>query len=257
MKEFLFLLKERNEVLYYFGLICLIAAVGCLVLSKVSTLQVLGTSAWFKPFKFFLSSAVFVWSMGWYLHYLGQSPGIQWYSWGMVVLLGFENLYILLQAHRGITSHFNISTPAFASLWGLMAVAAVGISVWTALVSVRFFTEAFPALPVAYLWGIRLGLIVFVIFSLQGLAMGARMAHSVGGPDGGPGLPIVNWSTLHGDLRVAHFMGMHALQVLPLLGFYVLRKPLLIVVAGLFYMGITIGVFVQAILGKSLISFNE
>jgi hypothetical protein len=245
-------LKTRNEPLFYFGLVCLLAAAVCLVLTKVSQTQVAGTSAWYKPFKFFLSSTIFVWSMGWYLHYLDASNAVYWYSISMILFLGFENVYIIIQAAQGQLSHFNVSTTLYASLWSLMAAAAVGISLWTAVIGIQFFTNDFSELPKAYVWGIRLGLIIFIIFSMQGLAMGARMAHTVGAPDGSPGLPVVNWSKRYGDLRIAHFLGMHALQVLPLVGFYLIKNVRGIIVLGIFYAGIVTFTFIQALMGKPM-----
>ena len=67
--------------------------------------------------------------------------------------------------------------------------------------------------------GLRLGLFLFLLGSAEGGIMIAQRAHTVGVADGGAGLPLVNWSTQGGDLRIAHALGLHALQLLPLAGF--------------------------------------
>jgi hypothetical protein len=88
-------------------------------------------------------------------------------------------------------------------------------------------------------------------------------AHSVGVADGGPGLPILGWSTVGGDYRVAHFLGLHAMQVLPLLAFVLMRfgrglskivRSRLLWIASLFYGGVVFITFWQAGRGQSVIA---
>ncbi len=81
----------------------------------------------------------------------------------------------------------------------------------------------------------------------------------MGAEDGGPGLPVVGWSTTGGDLRVAHFFGLHALQVMPLLGFLlgglraawlgVRHRLALVWAAGFAYLGLVLLLAWQALRG--------
>jgi hypothetical protein len=256
MQLFLILLREQNPLLFYFGLVCGLFALGCLWLTQRSQALVMGANAWYKPFKFFLSTIIFVWSMGWYLRYLADSQSaITAYSWGMVILFTLEDGYILIQAARGQRSHFNSSTLWYARMYAFMALAAVGISLWTAYIGIRFFEQDLAMLPVAYKWSIRWGLLLFVIFSMEGLAMGSRQRHTIGSADDGPGLPVVNWSTQYGDLRIAHFVGMHALQVVPLLGYYLLRSAWSAGLTALLYGSLATFLFVRALQAKPLFRF--
>ena len=101
-----------------------------------------------------------------------------------------------------------------------MLLAITVLVIWTGYFSILFFSRKVPGLGKSYLWGIRLGMLTFVIFALSAHIMASSTGHTVGAPDGSPGLPFVNWSITHGDLRAAHFFGMHALQLLPIVSFY-------------------------------------
>ena len=213
-------LRRREPILFGVGALHLVALVIVGLLALVDSRQILGINPWIKPMKFLISSAIFLWSIGWFMEDTKEAiwrRRIVRYSISLAMLI--ENFFILLQAARGTTSHFNVSTPFDGLVFGLMGL----VIIYNTLVMMLFLSILRTDTPqqyAGYLWGIRMGVLIFIIASWQGFVMVANNAHTVGAPDGGPGLPFVNWSTTAGDLRIAHFVGLHALQALPLLGLW-------------------------------------
>ena len=247
--NFIETLEYRNGPLFYFGLICFVLAIVFLLLTKTSTIQLTGVNAWNKPFKFSVSIMLYSWSMAWYCYYL-PSFNVTLFNWAVIILLGYELSYIAIQAGRGQLSHYNNSTPFYLLLFQLMGLAATLVTLYTAYVGILFFRNDLPDLSLAYLWGIRWGIVIFVIFSFEGALMGGRMAHTVGGKDGGIGIPLLKWSLKSGDLRVAHFIGMHALQVLPILACYLIKNTMAIFIVSALYGLLALYTLIQALNGK-------
>lgn len=256
MMSFINELRERNETLFYFGFICLIVSILFLILTKTSTTQVYGVNAWYKPFKFAFSTLTFSWAMAWYCYYLPDF-NIKLFNWSTIIFLGFEIIYIAIQASRGQLSHYNLSSGFYSAMYSLMALAATLVTLYTAYVGFLFFKNSFEESPVYYIWAIRLGIVIFVIFSFEGFIMGSRLNHSVGALNDNSNWLIVGWSKTVGDLRVSHFIGMHALQVLPLLSYYILKNSKLTIAIALLYGLIALTTLIQALQGKPLFKANS
>jgi hypothetical protein len=256
MIDFIQNIKLRNETLFYFGLVCLIFSIIFLILAKTTNTHVYGVNAWYKPFKFAFSTLTYAWAMAWYCHYLPDF-NIRLFNWSIIILLGFEVVYIAIQAGKGQLSHYNMSTGFYSAMFSLMALAATLVTLYTAYVGLFFFINSFPNLPKYYLWAIRLGIIIFVIFSFEGFAMGSRLSHSVGALNDNSNWFILGWSKTVGDLRVSHFIGMHALQILPLLSYYCLKNTKLTIGLSILYGLLAFLTLIQALQGKPLIKQNS
>lgn len=224
-------LLARDRVLTLAALVMAVGLVLAAVAAPFDVRTVTGIGPWIKPMKFLLSVAIFLATMAWLMPEVEAAARTRRrLSAVMAGTMVFEIVCIVGQAARGTTSHFNQSTVFDAVVFALMGLAitlntlAVA-GVWWCL------RRDTPPDRTGYLAGVRLGLALFVVGSLQGFVIVANGGHSVPGPDGGPGLPFLNWSVDRGDLRVAHFIGLHALQTLPLLGYLLDRSGGLAVVA--------------------------
>jgi hypothetical protein len=212
-------LHRANPLLSGTGWLNVALAALALALLPLDHRLVTGALVWLKPLKFALSIIAFVWTLAWLLASLPPAAqrSVRRLSWGIAVSMVVEQAIIFGQAARGTTSHYNGSSLLNGVLFGLMGIFIMVntlMSAWALYLAWRYRPQG----PAGYVWGVRLGLLVFLVGSVLGGLMIHLNQHTVGAPDGGPGLPGLGWSTRAGDLRIAHFMGMHALQALPLLG---------------------------------------
>lgn len=253
-----------------------IALIGLVVDPRVIT----GAPAWMKTAKFAISITVYCATLFWLLGFVSGRPRlVPGISWAALLILGVEMALIVLQVLRGTTSHFNQATPFDATVFSIMGGLITMLWLLTLVVAVLLFRRRFAA-P-AIVWGVRLGLIA----ALLGMAVAFLMprptpaqealiettgtspivgAHAVGVEDGGPGLPVVGWSTTGGDLRVAHFVGLHGLQVIPFAGWLLASfapawlsargRAQLAVIAGLAWIGLTLLLLWQALRAQPVIA---
>lgn len=213
-------------------LLVLAAAMGvlvvvCLVGLVVDPRESLGVNVWEKPLKFAISTAVYAVTWSWLIGQLQRFQRVAWWAGTIsAILLLIELVIITGAAAAGITSHFNVSTPFNTVLWSIMAASIGTLWVATFMVSIILFRNSLG--DRARTLAIRAGALI----ALAGMALAFLMtgptaaqlddwqgiagAHTVGLADGGPGLPLLGWSTVAGDLRIPHFIGMHALQAIPL-----------------------------------------
>lgn len=249
---FLSELKQRNKALFWFGLFNIVVGIICLILMQVEDRQILNVNRWLKPMKFYFSVSIMILTMGWLLHYLDNAKKIRRYTWLLIISMFFENGLIILQAIRGTTSHYNVNNLFDGMVFNFMGIFILVFTITCILICISFFRQKQFAISEAYLWGIRLGILFFILFSLEGGMMLGFMRHTVGSPDGGPGLPVVNWSRDFGDLRIAHFAGIHSLQILPLVGFYIARTKKQAIILSLVYFVLVAALFIQAMKGIPL-----
>ena len=167
-----------------------------------------------------------------------------------------ENSLIFMQAARGVSSHFNITTAFDGIIFSIMGLFILINTFLILYTIILFFTQKIE-LETSLLWAWRAGLLFFFLGGISGGIMSGTLHHTIGAVDGGPGLPFLNWSTLAGDIRAAHFITLHGLQAIPLTTILFFRTSTKMVLLFAFvYLGICIGLHWMAFSGLPVISID-
>lgn len=242
--------------------------------------HLLGEPLWLKPTKFFVSLAAYDATLLYFFSFLSERRRLVRVTGNLLAVAGaIEMVAITLQAARGVRSHFNVGSPFDAAIFGLMGITITVLWATMILLAVVLLRSRLAERPLAA--ALRSGFIAAVIGAglgyfmtnprptqLEALRTGQGVlesgSHTFGAPDGGPGLPLVGWSTVAGDMRPAHFLGLHAMQVLPLLATLLARRRrlsearrlALVRAAGVAYVGGMGVLAVQALRGVSIVHWD-
>ena len=257
------------------GLLMIVVLAVSMVGLGVDSRVITGAPAWLKPAKFAVSNAIYMLTLAWIFTHLQAWPRTRRIAgWVTAVVLVLEVVIIDTQAWRGTTSHFNISTARDTVLFAIMGLAIAIQTLTSVAVVVALWRQHFDDRALG--WALRFGMVITIVGASTGGLMtrptaaqleDARAtgriaiagAHTVGAPDGGPGLPGTGWSVQHGDVRIPHFIGLHAMQVLPLFTLAIGRRRAdsarvrLILVATASYATLFAILLWQALRGQSLV----
>jgi len=215
--------RQRGLALAGFAILALMGPTWAALLIDGRTLN--GISVWVKPLKFQASVGLYLLTLAWFF---GDLPArvragraVRALTAVAIGASAFEIGYITLQAGQGLASHFNVGDPFHALMYGLMGLGAVALTAVSPALAVLLVRHRPGHLTTAFRLSIVVGLaLTFVLGASVGAMLSSLDGHWIGGvrSDAG-GVPVFGWSRTGGDLRIAHFLGIHAMHVLPVVGF--------------------------------------
>lgn len=261
-------MRNGSPLLWWSGVACVVLTILFGVMALLDPTMITGVRRWIKPAKFCISFVFYFWTLAWMLPVLKLSKAYRRViEISAVVIMAIELIAIATQAARGVTSHFNNSTVFDAAVYAIMG-AAISTNTIALLLLALFATFAWK--PVIHAnagdsdqssiahnaerAGIISGLWLVVVGSVFGILISVHGAHAVGVPEDANGLPLVGWKRAGGDLRVAHFLGLHGFQMAPLVA-SIVKNSAVVYVASVVWVLITCLLFRGAMTGTSVWPF--
>ena len=255
-----FLVQGRSLVFVQLTALSALLVIATLIWGQLDQRTLDGVPVWVKPAKFSISFLVHFATLAIIVALMSPQNAelriVAGVGWVLAAVFVAEMTYLIFQAVQAQHSHFNDTTSFHSAMYSLMGMGAVVlialpvVIAWLAKSDIAFG----PATQSGIWWG---AIISFVLTVIIGGYLGGNGSHFVG-DQSNPELvlPIFGWSTEVGDLRPAHFLSLHALQVLPLIGIWADRTDqgiITIWIAGFIYSALTVALFIQALFGQPFI----
>lgn len=225
------LLTHADRPLAYTGLAVLAAMPFTVLLALIDDRVLDGFNLWFKPLKFQASTAIYLLTLALMVPLTGAAFRRGWTGratvWLAIATGVFEVAWITLRAGLGLRSHYAES--AFGSaMYVAMGVGAVILSLTCVVLAAgALIAPGRLRLLVNVRFGVAFGAAVAIIgaIGIGGMLSNHPAHYPTDANDAANRIPIVGWSLDRGDLRIAHFIGLHALQGLFALGLLLVRIP--------------------------------
>lgn len=266
---------KTNPPLYWNGVIVLLSLFVLIPAFWIDLRQVTNSPIWLKPIKFAISTSLYSFTLVWILQFIrGRDRQIRRISWTITMMLIIENVAIYGQAFRGEASHFNITSPLNGMIFSIMGTAITILWFCHIAIALYLFRENSEnkSLIESLRWGMGIaafGMILGFFMTtprpeqIEAMKLGilkSNGGHTFGAEDGGPGLPLLGWSTIAGDMRIPHFLGIHAMQMIPMIAllFIGLHFSQIGIIRAIrsfsvFFAGLVLILTIQALSGESVV----
>jgi hypothetical protein len=251
----------RQGTLAFYGVGTLLLSVLAVLLQAVDP-RVLesGVNVWVKPAKFFSSVGIFALTAAWFFGYVRperRNSRLMRATAAVLIASGtFELAWISWQGAHGLESHFNNDTPFNSMMYSLMGLGAVMLVGTTIPLAWEIARRPAEHLRRDFVAAVVIGLVLtFLLGGVLGGYMSAQAGHSVGAEGGRTFL--FGWNRSGGDLRIAHFLGIHAEQAIPITaalvaGFASKARWRIVILGSAAYAALTLAIFAQAVAGRPL-----
>ncbi|QTN24053.1 hypothetical protein HZ992_03345 [Rhizobacter sp. AJA081-3] len=205
----------RQPELTVFALLLWAAMLPLLALHGLDDRSLRGVGVWVKPLKFLASTGLFALTTAWFVGLLPagrrRDGNVLVVVWTVIVASLLENGYIGWQAARGEASHYNFSDAWHIAAYSAMGAVAMALAATQLLLAWQILRHGRDDVDPFWRRAVLTALILtFVLGAGAGGTLGSMQ------PPANAGLPLFGWHLAGGDLRPAHFIGLHAQQLVPL-----------------------------------------